>query len=93
VPEGYEVTAIPAVDRDLDRLSRQTQVRIARRIDRLADDPRPLGDAPIAGQPGYFRVRVGYYRIVYGVDDGARRVTIVIVGHRDDIYEWMRRRL
>ena len=91
--EGYDITALPAVDKDLDRLSRQVQQRIARRVDSLAADPRPSGVESIAGHPGYYRVRVGEYRIVYSVDDAARLVTIEIVGHRSDIYDRMRRRL
>jgi mRNA interferase RelE/StbE len=93
VSPGYTVSAIPAVDKDLDRLSRQTQSRLLDRMEALAQNPRPSGARAIAGRPGYFRVRVGDYRIVYGVDDTARTVTVVIVGRRDDVYDRMERRI
>jgi mRNA interferase RelE/StbE len=93
VPAAYEITALPAVDKDLDRLSREAQRRLSARIDGLATEPRPPGAEAIAGHPGYYRVRVGAYRIVYGVDDAARVVTIVIVAHRSEVYDRMKRRL
>lgn len=93
MPPAYRITALPAVDKDLDRLGRSVERRIAARIDALASNPRPSGVEPIAGKPGYYRVRVGDYRIVYSVDDRAEMITIVIVGHRRDIYERMLRRL
>lgn len=35
---------------------------------------------------GYRRIRVGDYRIVYRVDTAKRIVTVVSIGHRDNIY-------
>ncbi|MGE3601636.1 MAG: type II toxin-antitoxin system RelE/ParE family toxin [Dehalococcoidia bacterium] len=45
------------------------------------------------GYPGYYRIRVGDYRVVYGVDDDTRVVTVVIVAHRRDVHGRMERRL
>ncbi len=90
---AYQLEALAAVGRDLDRLGHAEQQRVARRIDALPENPRPSGVQAITGYPGYFRLRVGDYRIVYTIDDTARLVTIVIVGHRRDVYERMMRRL
>ena len=34
----------------------------------------------------WYRVRQGWYRVVYAGDDGARVVLVVKVGHRRDVY-------
>ena len=81
----YKVGLLPTAARALAKLPRQTQGRIGRRIEALSSDPRPPGVHPI--QPtAFLRVRVGDYRIVYGVDDVAREITIVIIGHRREVY-------
>ena len=55
------------------------------RVSPLADDPRPPGSEKLAGDARY-RVRQGPYRIVYEIDDTARVVCIVKVGHRREVY-------
>jgi len=81
VTPPYQIEALPAVEKDLDRLNPHIERRIAGRISALA------------GKPGYYRIRVGDYRVVYGVDDQRALVTIVIVGRRRDVYERMLRRI
>ena len=39
-------------------------------IDRLADDPRPAGSFPY-GSPDLRRLRVGRYRVLYEIIEGA----------------------
>ncbi|MCE5240500.1 type II toxin-antitoxin system RelE/ParE family toxin [bacterium] len=56
-------------------------------IEGLRDDPRPLGCTMLQGKlRGYYRGRVGAYRIVYAVDDAAHEVTIVRVAPRGRVY-------
>jgi mRNA interferase RelE/StbE len=56
------------------------------RILGLADDPRPPGSEKLAGGEDRYRVRQGFYRIVYEIDDATRLVRVVKVGHRRDVY-------
>jgi len=60
--------------------------RIEPKIDALAENPRPHGAREIEGQETTFRLRVGDYRIVYEVHDRALIVTVMIVGHRREVY-------
>lgn len=47
-----------------------------------------LGDIKaMQGHPGYFRLRVGDYRVIYTVDDNVLIVRIIEVGNRGDIYK------
>jgi mRNA interferase RelE/StbE len=47
--------------------------------------PRPQDAKPLRGGAGW-SLRVGVYRILYDIDDAARRVTIYRVRHRRDAY-------
>lgn len=38
------------------------------------------------GHRPYLRLRIGDYRIIYAIDDEAKKVTVVLAGHRRDIY-------
>ena len=70
---------IEAVPRKKDRQ------RIVSRIKQLGDDPRPVGCQKLSGQHRY-RVGLGQYRIVYGVEVDRLIVYVVKVGHRKDVY-------
>jgi mRNA interferase RelE/StbE len=67
----------------LDKANRQ---RMVRRIESLADRPRPPGCEKLSGSADRYRVRQGRYRVVYEIDDAARTVTVVKIGHRRDVY-------
>ncbi len=36
---------------------------------------------------GYFRYRVGDWRVVYRIDDDAHRVYVAVIAHRREVYE------
>jgi len=40
----------------------------------------------LAGGEGRYRVRVGDYRIIYGVDIRNRQITVHYIRHRGDVY-------
>ena len=65
---------------------RAARVRIVSRIEALARTPRPRGSQKLAGDEERYRIRQGAYRIVYSVDDGARVVEVVKIGHRREVY-------
>lgn len=82
---GYSVSVERRAQKQIARLSSEAQDRVESYLRALADDPRPRGSKRLQGRSGY-RLRVGSYRVVYEVDDGARTVTITAVGHRSDVY-------
>lgn len=66
---------------------------MARRIittleERIAtlDDPRTLGSALTGGHAGYWRWRVGDYRVVARIEDERVVIIIVRVAHRREVY-------
>ena len=79
-----------AAARDLDRLDRQAARRILAFLHgRIAalDDPRSIGEALKGSRLGEFwKYRVGDYRIICSIEDGALRILVVRVGNRREVY-------
>jgi len=73
--------------KDLDKLDKQVVGRIAPVVDALVANPRPPGCLKVKGEPQLWRIRVGDWRIGYEIDDAARTVTVIRVGHRRDFYD------
>ncbi|OGO24237.1 MAG: plasmid stabilization protein [Chloroflexi bacterium RBG_16_51_9] len=82
---AYRLEVSHAAHRQILRLPSQTQERVNRASARLADNPRPPGGKKLTAREGY-RVRVGDYRILYKIDDGAKVVIIYRVMGRGDVY-------
>ncbi len=85
--EPYSVLLTRPARKDLDRLDRQILNRLAPQIDALAFDPRPAGCLKVKGEQNLWRIRVGDYRIGYEIDDAAREVTVIRIGHRREFYD------
>jgi mRNA interferase RelE/StbE len=69
----------------VERLPDQVYERVDGAILSLAEDSRPPGCVRLKGREEW-RIRVGDYRIVYGIDDEQRVVEILNVAHRRDVY-------
>ncbi len=69
----------------MERLPTEAYERIDSTILTLADDPSPLGCVKLRGREDW-RVRIGDYRVVYGIDDERRVVEILNIAHRREIY-------
>lgn len=82
---SYSLLIKPSAVRELERLPARQRTRIIVRIQRLALDPRPPACEQLAGDDKY-RLRQGDSRIRYAVDDPAREVTVVKIGHRREVY-------
>jgi mRNA interferase RelE/StbE len=52
----------------------------------IASNPRRLGKPLRFELEGDWSARRGPYRIVYGIDDETRTVSVVAVAHRADVY-------
>lgn len=79
-----------AAVRDLDKLDPQAARRILVFLhERVAtlDDPHSIGEALKGSKLGEFwKYRVGDYRIISSIEDGALRVLVVKVGNRREVY-------
>ena len=59
--------------------------RIIKRIESLADNPRPPGSQKLSGRERY-RIRQGQYRILYSIEQQVLIVYVLKIGHQKDVY-------
>jgi mRNA interferase RelE/StbE len=84
--ESYSLIFRKSVAKDLRSIPKNDVQRILKRIEALAEDPRPPGSEKLSGQDRY-RVRQGVYRIIYEIRDEALVIIVVKVGHRQSVYK------
>lgn len=86
---AWTIEFAPGVEKELKKIGKAEARRILDYLrDRVAtsDDPRQLGK-PLRGElTEYWRYRVGDYRVICELRDGALVVLVVRVGHRKDVY-------
>ena len=82
----YKVVPKPSVEKDLRSLPKSTIVRVLKQFDGLADDPFPRQTVKLEGGEGLYRIRVGDYRVIDGVDRDIKQVVIHHVRHRREAY-------
>mgnify|MGYP001558984194 CR=1 FL=1 len=75
-------------EHDLRRLGREVASRIVSKIiwqaEHFAEQiPQPLG----AGFRGFFKLRVGDWRVVYEIEHTAGLLVVHLIDHRSRIYE------
>ena len=83
---GYTVEVAPVAERQLKALPKLIRTQIGRRIDKLADNPRPHGIEKITGEDDLYRVRTGDYRILYKINDQELLILVVKIGDRKEVY-------
>lgn len=84
--DEYAITIARSAHRELESLEAQIINRIIPRIEALSVNPRPVGCRRIRGSENLWRIRVGTYRVIYGVYESDRTVDIVAVRHRSEAY-------
>ena len=73
--------------RQLDTQNRQRVLQFLSERVAVLDDPRSLGEALKGSKLGNFwKYRVGDYRIIADIQDGAVCILVVRVGNRRDVY-------
>ena len=82
----YAIEVLPAAERGLRQVHPEVRARIRGAFIKLAKDPRPPGARALTDRPGYLRIRVGDYRIIYTIEDEILKVIVVRIGHRRDVY-------
>ena len=84
---SYAVELKRSARKELESLPNVVLARIVRRIESLADDPRPAGCRKLRGYKDLWRVRVGDWRVVYTIDDATRIVSVTRIAHRREVYD------
>lgn len=77
-------------DREMQRLGAAASARIAKYLrTRLAtaENPRRFGQPLRADLHGYWRYRVGNYRVIARIIEDRVLVLVIRVGHRKEVYD------
>lgn len=87
---AWQIEFDDASKKDLAKLDKQIARRITEFLrERVAvlDDPRSIGEALKGSKLGAFwKYRVGDYRIIASIEDGALRILVVKIGNRKEVY-------
>jgi len=87
---AWRIELSPEAQKKLDGLDRQDTRRILKFLyERVAplEDPRSIGEALKGSRLGEFwKYRVGDYRVISHIEDGALLIMVVRVGNRRDVY-------
>ncbi|HWF61107.1 MAG TPA: type II toxin-antitoxin system RelE/ParE family toxin [Nitrospira sp.] len=84
--EAYSIVINRSAEKELKAVLSGDLKRVIDRIRGLAKQPRPSGCEKLSGESERYRIRQGDYRIVYSLDDAARLVEVVKIGHRREVY-------
>jgi mRNA interferase RelE/StbE len=84
----YSIILSDAAIDALQDLDKTIAKRIAQKIAWIATNADTLAHAMMTGEwHGFYRYRVGDYRIIYLLDSEERWLEIVLIGHRRDVYD------
>jgi mRNA interferase RelE/StbE len=84
----FEVVLLPDAEKIYRAAGSPLAKKLARCFARLERDPRRYRNiTPLSGPlAGYFRYRVGDYRVIYQIDDLRRTVYVYKISHRREAY-------
>jgi len=84
---AWKIEFARSAEKELSKIESQATRRILRFLkERVANDPRSVGE-PLKGELSEFwRYRVGDYRLYATIQDEQVTVLVVKVGHRREVY-------
>jgi len=83
----YRVRILAAATRDLARLDNSVGRRIVARINWLAANLELIRPEALTGDlMGFYKFRVGDYRILYEILNDEQLIVVHEIGHRQDVY-------
>ncbi len=87
---AWRVELAPAAERGVGKIDPQHVRRILMFLhERVAtlDDPRSIGETLKGSRLGAFwKYRVGDYRVIANIEDGALHILVVRIGNRREVY-------
>ena len=86
---AWAIEVVPAAAKELRKLDRAVAARIIKTLEtRIAtlDDPRSIGSALVGEHAGYWRWRIGDYRVIARIEDERIVILVIRVAHRREVY-------
>lgn len=86
----WKIVTTNEFDKKFKKLDKAVQVQIRRWIIKHlveTQDPKSFGKALQGNMVGYWRYRIGNYRIIAKIKNHELLIIMIDVGHRSDIYD------
>jgi mRNA interferase RelE/StbE len=84
---SYKLRIKKSAAKELEAIARKSdRQRVVKRIEGLADDPRPPGCKKLSGSERY-RIRQGSYRVIYAIEEDELVVYVIKIGDRKNVYK------
>lgn len=86
---SWSVKFIPQAERELRKLDKPVRKRITGFLKEVSTlgDPRLRGKALTGNWAGFWRWRVGDYRVVATLENNDLIILVVSIGHRSSVYK------
>lgn len=86
---AWQIKINKNIQRELGKLDKQTAKRITSKLREISqlDNPRSMGKALSGNKAGFWRYRVGDYRIICDIEDEELVILVVEVNHRSKVYK------
>ena len=82
--DSYNIVFKESAKKEIRALDKKEIKKIFIRIKDLSNDPRPIKCKKL--DEGQYRIRQGNYRIIYEIFDKIKKILIVKVRHRKEVY-------
>lgn len=85
----YTILTTKQFDNSFKKLDKSVQRQIKHWVDKHltnAEDPKHFGKPLIANKKGYWRYRIGDYRLIVEINDNKLILIMINIGHRKSIY-------
>jgi mRNA interferase RelE/StbE len=85
----YEILLHPDAQKVYANADKALAKKIARCFEQLEQTPRshPNIKALKGDYSGYYRYRIGDYRVIYTIEDKLVQVFIIAIAHRSEVYD------
>lgn len=85
----YEVLLHPDAQKFYANAPKSLAKKIARCLQQLEENPRSHPNIKVlkGDLAGYYRYRIGDYRVIYSIEDQVVQVLVVAIAHRSDVYK------
>lgn len=82
----WQLIAASSARRDIQSLPEKYATAVLDLLPIIAANPKRVGKPLRFEYEGRWSARRGPYRVIYIIDEAARTVTVLAVGHRADVY-------
>lgn len=84
----YQVIILPKALDDLSGLDKTVALRIINKLTWISENYESIPPLALsANYTGFYKLRVGDWRVIYDVDYDKQIITVHKIGHRRDIYK------